>query len=454
MKFETVKTFILIVLIGISILLSYTLWSYQPNSNQTISSEFVNSEIDAGGSNDETKRSLIKPVDIIFHTDAGYFGFQDSKSKDQMFHQMQDWVISNYEVLDSEEATERSPEKIELIFADEIPMKVLGTLFNFGSDDIIFPNWSMKRIYISFIHDSKSLQLEFSSDTSDQRAVALINDAEIYDQLWRNTETLDKETYQEYLVINEQTNPVYIPAGKIKMDSYSITPTQIQPALFVNILFTNPAVVRETNSQTIGEAYFTDNRQMSVYQNGKRMEYISHISPSTDEPDRVISELDLLDRSINNINNHSGWTYASRLNQDYRLDDVNLNNNQVTYQMYYKSYPVFNIHKLATIQQRWGNYQNGMQLIEYDRPLYLFDSEFKLRENELPSGENIIDLLESDVDVTMENIEDVKIGYELKYQQDEQDSEYFEMVPAWYKKENNSWQKIIFDEEKQPMGGN
>ena len=453
MKFETIKTFILTVLIGISILLSFTLWSYQPNSNQVISSESGNREVDAGGSGEETKQSLIKPTDIIFHTASGYYGFNDPTAQDQLYQQIQEWSISNYEVLDSDETVERSPEVIELIFGDEIPTKILDPLFNFGPDDIIFPNSSMKRLYISFVHDSKSLQLEFVSDESNQRAVALVNDTNIYEQLSVMMTEMDEDAYREYLVMNEQTNPIYVPSGKVSLSSYSITPTQIQPTLFVNILFPNPAVVRVTNSQTIGEAYFTDNRQMSVYQNGKRMEYISHISPSTDEPDRVINEADLLDRSINNINNHSGWTYELRLDQDYRLDDVNLNTNQVTYQMHYKSYPVFNIHKLATIQQRWSVYQNSMQLVEYDRPLYLFDSEFELREIALSSGESIISSLETDTDVSMENIQDVRIGYELNYQRDDQNSEYFEMIPAWYKKENNSWQKIVFDEETQGRGG-
>lgn len=456
MKLETVKTFMLVTLIGISIILSYTLWSYQPNTNNTISGDIVGDEMDAGGSSEETKRSLIKPSKIIFHEETGYYGFHDTKDQDELFEQMQEWVITNFEVYNSDSTDEYRSRGIEILFPEEIPMEILGSLLTFGADDINFPGWSMNRVFISFVHDSKSLRVEFESEETNAYAEALISDATIYEQLYQRVEELDGDNLREYLVLNEGENPTYFPAGELELATYSITPSEINPALFVNVLFTNPSVVRETNTQTIGEVYFTDNRQLGVYQSGMRMEYISHATPSTDEQDEtVFSEVDLLDRSISNVNNHSGWTIEPRFSQEYRLESLNMDRNEVTFQMYYKGYPVFSSYNLATIRQRWGVSQNTEQLLEYDRPLYSFDGEFLLRETEdLPSGETILSFLEADPSVSTENIQDVTIGYELNYQQEDQESEYFEMQPAWYKMENDNWQKIIFEEENAPRGGN
>ena len=456
MKLETVKSFILIVLIGISIILSYTLWSYQPNSNQTIGGEIADNEMNAGGRDDLKKRELIKPSDIIFHMEQDHYGFSDARDRDSLFAEMQNWIVSDFEMYsDVSESIERSPQAIELIFPEEIPLEVLDSIFTFSlNDDDMEPSGSMERVMISFIADSKSLQLEFISPEMDQLAVALVNDAKTYEYMVEKIADLQKSELTEYLVINEDINPVYFPAGKMDLQKYSITPTEINPSLFVNILFTNPSVVRETRSQTIGQTYFTDNRQMNVYQDGMRMEYISHVTPTTDGFNRI-SEEGLLDQSIANINSHSGWTQAERLNQEYRLEEIDSDSNKVSFQMYYHGYPVFNNLGLDTIEQVWGVNQNNLQLIEYNRPLFKFDNQFFPRTvDDFQSGEFILSYLESNEDISMEDIQDVTIGYELKYQRDDEASEYIEMVPAWYKKENNIWQKLYITDEKIPRGGN
>lgn len=444
MKLETVKSFILVVLIGISLILSYTLWSYQPNSGQTIGGKLVENEMIKDDSDDESKRSMVKPSKIIFHTGEEYYGFLHAIEQDFFYQKLQEWNITNFEVLSEKSMIdEHSSEKVEIVFPVEISMRILDSLFTFGQDDIDFPNWSMKRMLISFIHDSKSLQVEFIPEGSNQTVVALINDANKYEELLSTITELDEKSFREYLVINEDTNPVYIPSGEIGLPTYSITPSEIKPALFVDILFTNPTVVRETRSQTIGEVYFTDNRQLSVFHDGMRMEYVSHLTP--EDSDRTLSEKDLLDYSIVDINSHGGWT------QDYRLEHIDLDINQVTFQMYYDGYPVFNSYKLTTIEQRWEIYQNSIQLVEYNRPLYLFESEFIWRKStHIPSGEDILIYLDKNPDLSVDNIQDITIGYELKYQQDD---EYIELAPAWFKKENNNWQKITFSDEALPRGG-
>ena len=444
MKLETVKSFVLVVLIGASLLLSYTLWSYQPNSDMTLGGEIVDNEMNAGGFSDKTKRSMVKPMDIIFHSPNGYYGFIKATDRDTLYEQMQSWVVTNFSA-GGVENYDTSEQGVELIFTDEIPMEIINSLFSFGTDDIVFPSWSMNRIFISFIDESKSLNVEFISSDKNNTATAVINDTASYDQLWTTLTSLDDEILTEYVALNDDSSAIYIPAGKVSLPTYSITPADINPNLFVNILFPNPAVVRETNSQSIGETYFTDSRQMSVYNDRLRMEYVNHGVSTLDEQS-FISETELLDRTITHINSHFGWT------GDYRLEDINSQSNRVSFQKYYKGYPVFSNSKLSTIQQRWALQQNGLQLIEYDRPLFQFDYEFSGNGvKSLISGESLIDHLENSTDSTLENIQDLKVGYELQYR-DEENSEYIQLDPAWYKKENNSWKKVVFDKHSSQKG--
>ncbi len=446
MKLETIKSFILIVLIGISILLSYTLWSYQPNSSQTISGENINKEMNVGGHSDKRKRNMIKPSEMIFHTEDNHYGFIHGVDRDKLYEQMQNWVITNFE---EENANFKAADGLELFFPDEIPMELMSSLLSFGSDEVMLPSMSINRIFISFLDESKSLQLAFISSENKQISQAVINDTEAYDLLLSMITDIDEETLQPYIAVNQETKPIYIPAEPVRLPTYSITPRDINPKSFVNILFNNPSVVRETNSETIGEAYFTDSRQLSVYSDRMRMEFINHATLNMDEEDTSISEVELLDRTISDINNHYGWSKI----EEYRLEDINPMINRVSFQMYYKGYPVFSNYRLSLIQQRWGYSQNNMQLIEYNRPLFLFDSELLLREaDDLPSGENVIAYIENHSDSTLENIQDIRIGYELVYKRDDPDSKFIELYPMWYKKENGIWQKINFDEDTSPKG--
>ena len=149
-------------------------------------------------------------MDIIFHTANGHYGFLHAIEQDYLYKEMQEWVITDFQVVSEQSSISHdSTEKIELVFPDEISMELLNFLFTFGPDDLDeFPPWSMKRILISFIHDSKSLQLEFISESSNQRAVAMITNAKIYEKLWTIITELDETKLRKYLVINENTSPV------------------------------------------------------------------------------------------------------------------------------------------------------------------------------------------------------------------------------------------------------
>ena len=284
MKFETIKSIILVVLIGVSLVLSLSLWSYQPNSERALSGEVVTNEMNVGGTTDETKRSIVKPSDIIFHTADGPYGFTEATLRDQLYEDMQGWVITDFESSTASSRFDIAERDVELQFDDDIPMGIMNSLFNFDTEDITFPQWSINRIYIHFIEESKSLHLEFVSKENNRVSAGIINHTDSYDVLFSKLEDLERGTeLTRYLAVNEDDARFYIPQQSVSLPAYTVTPTDINPSLFVNILFTNPSVVRETSSQSIGETYFTDNRQMSVYQNRMRMEFVSHAAPSSIE---------------------------------------------------------------------------------------------------------------------------------------------------------------------------
>ena len=79
MKLETLKTLILIVLIGTSLLL--TLGTGSIKSSQTALNNETIDEVDIGGT-EENRRSIIEPMDIILHANGSYYGFKDPTERE------------------------------------------------------------------------------------------------------------------------------------------------------------------------------------------------------------------------------------------------------------------------------------------------------------------------------------------------------------------------------------
>src|SRR5699024_9771139 len=99
-KYETIKTFILIILIATSLLLSVGIWSYQPNYEQIQDMSYVN-QVDIGGE-EMSKSDLIKPSTIIFDDGNSFYGFNNSTKRSQLFEDISSWVLYDFTVTEAQ----------------------------------------------------------------------------------------------------------------------------------------------------------------------------------------------------------------------------------------------------------------------------------------------------------------------------------------------------------------
>jgi len=416
-------------------MLTFGIWS-SPEPGPLVSNDSLVNEVDLGGVK-ETKASVIAPTEVIFHGGNTYYGFTHPTDKQSLYQRMNNWELTGFETEESTSAPDNTY-MVELIFPDEIPMELVGSLFNL-SEEVTLPSWSFRQVYITFLPESASLQVHFQSIDGREETTAYVNNSEEYEFLWAYLNELDPNVLEPYLALEQTANPVYIREGEVQLPSSSITFNNIDPELLVNVLFTNPSVVSQSISPGIGERYFTDGqRGLRVFRDGSRMEYVNPYS----EDSTSLSPVNLLNESIYHINGHNGWT------EDYYLTDINPEQYSIGYRMHYQGYPVFNRSNLATIEQVWGS----EQLVEYHRPL------FKLRDSlsevmvELPSGRAVLDYLASNSqDYQLDNIEDIQVGYRLNYQGS---SQYIEMEPTWYMKYNGRWRSLSIDDSSATEGGN
>src|SRR5699024_10519433 len=129
MNYETVKSFVLVVLVGISLLLSFILWSYQPNYDYFYDESYVN-EVDVGGM-EKTKNELFEPVKIIFKNEDWIRSFKDPQRMHNLYKDMASWVMYDFKV---SEANGRPDDNryVEVIFSNDISSSLLTNLFTFN----------------------------------------------------------------------------------------------------------------------------------------------------------------------------------------------------------------------------------------------------------------------------------------------------------------------------------
>src|SRR5699024_12649737 len=95
MKFEVIKTYVLVILVGLSLILSYSIWNYQPNYELLSDTDYLD-EIDIGGK-EQSKKDVIKPTSIIFKNAGQYYGFTNPTADHSLFKDMQSWMMYNFQ---------------------------------------------------------------------------------------------------------------------------------------------------------------------------------------------------------------------------------------------------------------------------------------------------------------------------------------------------------------------
>lgn len=430
MKYETIKTFILVILVCLSLFLSFVLWSYQPNYDALSNPDYVN-EVDIGGF-ERTKAELIEPIDALFHSDAGVYGFKRPTERRLFFKEISTWVLYDHSVRESRDLA-KDQEYVEMVFPDTIPAELISSLFTFN-DSINTPIWSFDRFFITLDEDSKSLNIIIQSIDERMELTAVVEKKGTYHQV---ADYLSKNNIlEEYVVYDEGRHPIYLPKELVNITEKTLVATMTSPEALINTLFPTPSIV----THNIKEAYFTDGqRGMKTDHDKRNMEFISPLQPDYERVDPI----DLFNNSINHINEHKGWT------NDYQFDEMDRTKNSIKYRLYYEGYPVFSGMGSSTIEQQW----KANELHQYARPLTKVGNSLSSHQVKLPTGEEIKAYLKGNSNYDGEKIEDIKIGYVIRHLQD---SRSLILEPKWYISYESEWKQLnIIDDlnRTSPTGG-
>ncbi|KOR81235.1 hypothetical protein AM232_24465 [Bacillus sp. FJAT-21352] len=435
MNFERAKSIILIILVGTSIFLTWSIWTYEPEYDPfEQSSEFIKIKSDV-----QIVSDVIKPVSILFHGNGQHFQTSNPAEINEMEKQFSQWRFRGIKEISVNRLQRKFDDfvhedgSIEIEFSDDIPISLYKTVLNITDKEV--PEFSFDRIIIKQknISGNESAVYFVSYDKREiyQGMVDSKKLRNFMDSFYRGS--YDK--HPEYMAetINSKRT-LFVPENPVEINRLEYYIDYLDIGDLKSALFINPKYVRQ-EPVSVGEEYTDGTRLMTV---NKDNYLISYINPAQ-KSKLFDSSSDLLQKSIDFINEHAGWE-----NNNYRFAYMSENEQRVVFRLFVNGYPAFNESGMTEIEQIWGK----EEIYSYDRPYFKLDSVLPSvgSAKTLRSGKEVVNQLKSKDNIDFNSVEDISIGYKLDKSLDSKLVTLVTLEPTWYYRIGDKWFIVPFDD--------
>jgi regulatory protein YycH of two-component signal transduction system YycFG len=438
MSYEKIKSILLTLLVILSLVLTWSLWTYQPPLDEIESTEYVK-DVNIGLKKGPS--SLILPDKILFHKDNNDYGTVKGNVINNMMGNIGKWSFDEFTditatVKDGFLDFVHGQDGVEVIFPTELPIETFRGIMNIEDDEI--KSKSFDRIIIPVGDNQEKMPVAYfvSYDNHYVYRAKLNNfSSQVFE---REFFAPKYKRYYSYKI--DANNSIFLPEDMVEENRITYYSTNLSGEDFKDALFTDPNFVKRDVQQTGDQVYSDGSRAMYIFNNGSLLRFIN---PSSESAEMKTTSFGLIQRSIDFVNDHSGWT------DGYQLTNWNLGSQSTIFRLHINGLPVYNYGGLSRIAMHW----DGRNLFDiYERPLFrlqlLLDSESD--EVKLPSGYTLIELLKHTPSFDPLKLEDAKIGYEMKK---DLTSARVTIEPIWCIKQNGTWKKVVFPDDAIEQGG-
>jgi regulatory protein YycH of two-component signal transduction system YycFG len=431
MKYENIKSMILVFLILVSIIFTWNLWTYQPNFDLMKSSNNVK-EVTLREKQELQK--IIQPEQALFHVNGQHFGTTNSTDLNKLMKEIGTW--SFYDVKNHTEKVENMKElihgngKAEIIFPGEVPIEIYRDVLKFEEKKI--PSFNFDRIIINVENSSKEDGTVYFVSSEHQQVYISHVSPSILNEFNRDF-FKNAERFPHYFAFEAtNTRTIFIHEGKMEMMEFKYLPVILNSEEFKEALFNDPSFVQRSSLQQ-GEEYTDDSSKMTVRYDNNMLVYVN----PTVETNYVENSYDLLKRSIDFINEHGGWT------DTYRYVEKNEFSRSVTFRLYSTDgFPVFNERGMTEIHEVWGR----DEINKYARPNISLELPLtsEMKKVTLPSGYDALEYVQRKKNFKPELLEAITLGYRMERDTDE--NKLIRLEPAWFYRYNHVWHQITKDD--------
>jgi len=428
MKYETIKSIVLTMLVCTSVFFTWSLWTYQPKYDFIENAKYIqnvpvsNVAVDYG--------TVIQPRHIFIHKNGNHYGITHHSDIYKFMKELKTWTFDHFEDISEIIKKEKflsfvhGKGQIEIIYPDDIPIEMYRTIFQIEDRDI--EKVRFDRIIIPIDESKQEINVYFICANERRVYKAVAQRASI--EHIKQTYYTQAERYTSFLSydINE-TKFLFLPARPLVLNRLQYYMDELSTERFKDALFADPSFVKK-DVLAFGEEYTDGSRLMDVDLSKKLLLYVNPAARG----EIKTSDPNVLQKSIDFVNDHGGWT------DTYYFDRLDENDRKVTFRLFANGYPVFNRYGMAEIIQIWGE----NEIISYQRPLFTLAIPDRVSlPITLPSGYEVIDQLKKQKNIQHELIDDIVIGYELI--RDTERENIVMLEPAWYCLYNGTWRKVV-----------
>lgn len=422
-RIEVVKTIVLNLLIALSIILTFSIWTYTPKY-PTIEKQPT---VDISISEKSEIADVIKPYKVLFNFEDGLKGTADPVEIDEIVSELKKWTITDLKLVDRSFDVGkfakfiREENKFSLYFPAEVPLSVYSNVLNI--EELKIPEITFDRVIVEWNTSNTTMDIYFISRENKLLYSAKANVLEV--QNFQQTILTTADSYSEYAEVSPGNTPfLAVPVDRIELPRNTYSQGEISPSRFRDALFRDPNAVKRSQVEANLNEFKDDRAIMTVNTLTKDLDYVH---PTADSNELAIPS-ELLFNTFDFINEHAGWT------DDYRYSHMDPLTRYVEFQLYVHGLPVFSDTTSTKMEQTWGE----DRIFRYMRPYYTLDSslpsetEVKILPSGLEVGEMLIDSKEIDFSI----VEEIIPGYYMKH---DREDNLFMLEPTWYYLINDNW---------------
>ncbi|WP_041086318.1 YycH family regulatory protein [Jeotgalibacillus soli] len=441
MNIELFKSILLALLVVLSGVLTWNVWSYQPDYVIIERTETVDISIAA----EKDIQDLVKPNRILVHNGEEVYGTPSDIEINQLIDMMKGWTLFNVRNISSEVSEEEfknlvhGPDRVEILFPTETPFETYREVLRF--EDSNLPSATFDRIVVQLDEregDTLNIYFVLYEDR-------IVHEAKVSDSVMVqfNREVIQpaSQEFQRYFSYDAGgQRTLFLPSQSTNAIQYKYWMNFYDPGQFQDALFSDPSLVNRNPLGPNGnEEQYIDGSSLMKVDLVNRM--LNYVNPSSETEIGAIPS-DLIQKSRRFVNEHEGWT------DDYRLFSINPEEQQITYRIHEQGHPVFNNEGIAQIDQEWGE----TRIYKYDRSFMGLDVRLpsQTETKALPTGDAVISNLEKQPNFDPALLEDVIIGYHMT--RDIENSILYTLEPMWYYKYKGSWQQVPIEGGGNPVG--
>lgn len=426
-----IRSFILLILVAVSAVLTYQVWSYEPEfseidttlegtnnvgQNERVSFEEVMSTYQMVRVSGEEIKGTTNPEVLI--------GVREELAGSNLTD-MNIYNTTNHLSVRGEETGEE--EFLIIDYFSDMPSKSLFYMLGLNHDSTI-PDFDFDRIVVDIKEDNVIFNL---LDESRSRVAIVETDIDAGFLKGLVDEHIDSFEAYTGIITNQNTSSnmtsIYGPSspGTMKVENFMLS--QINTDVINSIMFMDTP---NESKQSEDVSIFESENHIATF-NPETFEYsytnLNEATQATDDSHRTLQDIYYF------LNSHNG------LSQNNILFDFNAEDSSATFRTTLKGRVIFSNSIASQTTVKYGS----NSVYEYNRPLIRTNAKVSDgKDVELLDIENVRYQIALDDQLDLQKVSKIVLGYEMTYADDDTDFEFIDYTPQWYVKYDGVWMKF------------